>query len=70
MKKILILTGDPNSIKSELIFKVWKKINHNLKKKVVLISNYNLLIDQFKKLKYSVKIEKINNIKINSKAKI
>ena len=69
MKKILILTGDPNSINSELIFKVWKKINNNLKKKVVLISNYNLLIDQFKKLKYSVKIEKINNIKINFKSK-
>ena len=48
MKKILILTGDPNSINSELIFKVWKKINNNLKKKVVLISNYNYLLISLK----------------------
>ena len=26
MKKILIISGDPESINSELIFKIWKKI--------------------------------------------
>ena len=25
MKKILIISGDPESINSELIFKIWKK---------------------------------------------
>ncbi len=68
MKKILILSGDPNSINSELIFKVWKKINKNLKKKIILISNYDLLIKQFKKLKYSLKIEKVNDLNINFKS--
>ena len=31
--RILILSGDPNSINSELIFKSWKKLNKPLKKK-------------------------------------
>ena len=31
-KKILLVTGDPNSINSEIIFKTWKKINKSLKK--------------------------------------
>jgi hypothetical protein len=33
IKKIILLSGDPNSINSELIFKSWKKINNTLKKK-------------------------------------
>ena len=36
MKKILIITGDPNSINSEIIFKVWKKMKDPLKKKFFL----------------------------------
>lgn len=60
-KKILILSGDPNSINSELIYKCWKKIDNSLKKKIYLISNYNLLEAQFKKLKYPIKIIKIKN---------
>ena len=47
MKKIVILSGDPNSINSELIYKVWKKINKSIKKKIYLISNYDLLSKQF-----------------------
>ena len=42
-KKILIVSGDPNSINSELIFKAWKKLNKVEKKKIYLISNSNLL---------------------------
>lgn len=34
-KKILILSGDPNSINSELIYKCWKKIDNSLKKKSI-----------------------------------
>ena len=48
-KKILLVTGDPNSINSEIIFKTWKKINKSLKKRIYLISNYDLLFKQFKK---------------------
>ena len=35
-KKIIILSGDPNSINSELIFKSWKKINSVTKKRFIL----------------------------------
>ena len=61
-KKILIVSGDPNSINSELIFKTWKKLNKVEKKKIYLISNSNLLKKQFLRLKYSLKIENVNNI--------
>ena len=52
MKKIFIVTGDPNSINSEIIIKVWKKMKKSKKRKVYFISNYNLLKDQFKKLNF------------------
>ena len=32
-KKIIIVRGDPNSINSEIIYKVWKKLNISIKKK-------------------------------------
>ena len=35
-KKILIFSGDPNSINSEIIFKSWLNINDTLKKKFIL----------------------------------
>ena len=47
--KIIIFTGDPNSINSELIGKIWKKLNNTTKKNIYLISNYELLKKQFKK---------------------
>ena len=34
-KKILLVGGDPISVNSEIIFKVWKKLNH-VKKKYLL----------------------------------
>lgn len=61
-KKIIIITGDPNSINSEIIFKSWKKLNTSIKKRIYLISNFNLIKDQFKKLNYSVNIQKVKNI--------
>ena len=61
-KKILIVSGDPNSINSEIIYKVWKKLNISIKKKIYLISNYKLIYNQFKKLKYRIKIVKVKNI--------
>ena len=51
-KKILLLSGDPNSINSELIFKTWKKLNKTTRKKIYLISNFSLMKAQFKKLRY------------------
>jgi len=57
-KKIIIVSGDPNSINSELIFKMWNKVNNNIKKKIYLISNFNLIKKQFKILNYSIKLDK------------
>ena len=54
-KKIVIVAGEPNSINSEIIFKSWSKISKNLKKRIYIISNYNLLSDQLKKLKCKIK---------------
>ena len=62
MKKIVIISGDPNSINSEIIFKSWKKINKSIKKRIFLISNYQLLKQQFKKLKYNMKMIQIESL--------
>ncbi len=61
-KKILIIGGDPNSINSEIVFKSWKKINNTIKKRIFLITNYNLYKDQFKKLKFPIKLKKITSL--------
>ena len=62
MKKIILISGDPNSINSELIYKSLKKIKKNIKKKIYLISNYKLLNSQLKKLKYNLNISKVKNL--------
>lgn len=60
--KILIFSGDPNSINSEIIYKGWKQINSKIKRKIYLISNYDLLKKQFNKLNYKIKLQKVNDI--------
>lgn len=66
-KKIIILSGDPNSINSEIIYKSWKKLRPIIKKKTYFISNYKLLKEQFKKLKLPINmsIVKNNDLDIN-----
>jgi 4-hydroxythreonine-4-phosphate dehydrogenase len=61
-KKIIIITGDPNSINSEIIYKCWKKLNKNVKKRIYFISNYKLIKEQFKKLGFKIKIFKLNDL--------
>ena len=61
-KKIILISGDPNSINSEIIFKSWKKINKTIRKRIYLISNFDLINDQFSKLKYKIKTIKVKNI--------
>lgn len=61
-KKILIITGDPISVNSEIIYKCWIKLNKSIRKNIFFISNYKLLNDQFKKLGYSIKTDKIKNL--------
>ena len=73
MIKKIILTGDPNSINSEIIFKCWKKIDIRLKKKIYFVSNFNLLDKQFKKLKYKINLKRVKKIEetvLNSDFKI
>lgn len=65
-KKIIIFTGDPISINSEILYKCWKKINNSTKKKIYVISNFNLLERQFIKLKYPIKLLKVKDIYQNS----
>ncbi len=62
-KKIIVFTGDPNSINSEIIYKCWKKLNYNVRKKTYFISNINLLKSQFKKLKYNLTVAKVRSFK-------
>ena len=70
-KKIILVTGDPNSINSELIFKCWKKLSKKVKKNLFLVSNYRLLKEQFKKLNYKTSIVSTNfNLEHSSSNKI
>jgi 4-hydroxy-L-threonine phosphate dehydrogenase PdxA len=72
-RKILILSGDPESINSELIYKSWNKINTSLKKRIYIISNYKLLKKQFFTLNYKINLEKVDNLNskvLNSNLKI
>ncbi len=63
MKNILcIVAGDPNSINSELVFKSWKNLKKNLRKKIILIGNYDLIQKQKQRLKFNINLLKINSI--------
>ena len=64
-KKIIIIAGDPNSINSEIISKIWKIISPSVKKKIYLIANFNLINKQFKRLKSKTSIIKVKQIKEN-----
>ena len=59
--KILIVSGDPNSINSEIIFKTFKKLNKSIRARTYLISNFNLLKKQFKLLGYTPRMIKVKN---------
>ncbi len=67
--KILIVGGDPNSINSEIIYKSWKKSSSAIRNKIYIITNYKLFKKQILKLKYPLKILKVENHKDNQKSK-
>ena len=65
MRKIIcIIAGDPNSINSELVFKSWKNLSINIRKKIVLIGNYELINKQKKKLRFNITLSKIKILSI------
>ena len=59
-KPIAIIAGEPNSISSEIIFKTWKLKKKYKHKPFFIIGNIQLLNSQMKKLKYNIKIKKID----------
>ena len=66
---ICIISGEPNSINSEIIGKVLKiKKNFN-RQNFFIIGNYKLLKKQFDQLKYNIKLKKITKIENNNFAK-
>ena len=64
--KIIVVVGDPNSINSEIIYKSWKKLNNCLKKKVYFICNYELINEQFLKLKIKQKVKLVTSVNENN----
>ena len=65
-KSLAIIAGEPNSISSEIIFKSWKLRRQYTHKPLFVIGSISLLNLQKKKLKYQIKIKKIdNNFKIS-----
>ena len=72
MKKLVaIVAGDPESINTEIIAKMWKrkKLFKNLN--IFVIGNYNLIKKQLKFLKIKIKLGKIDDLnKIYFKKKL
>ena len=65
-KSIAIIAGEPNSISSEIIFKSWKLRNQFIHKPFFVIGSIKLLNLKKKKLKYKIKLKKIDDrFKIN-----
>ena len=60
-KPIAIIAGEPNSISSEIIFKSWLLRRKYAHRPFLVIGSIHLLNLQKKKLKYQIKIKKINN---------
>ena len=60
-KPIAIIAGEPNSISSEIIYKSWKSKKKYKHKPFFIIGSFQLLNSQMKKLKYNIKIKKIDN---------
>ena len=72
-KPIIIVSGEPYSIFSEIFFKVFKRrFYKKYKRPIILICSKNLFEMQMKKMKYPCRINiikrnEIGNIKLNNK---
>ncbi len=62
-KPIIIVCGEPNSIFSEILIKAFR--NYKNIKPLILIGSYNLLVQQFKRLKFNIKLNLIDYTKNN-----
>ena len=61
-KKIILFSGDPNSINSEIIYKSWRKLKRSIRNKIYIIANYELVKKQFSQLNYHAKLNKIKDL--------
>ena len=59
---ICILAGEPNSINSELIGKIWMKKYLFKKSNFFILGNYQLIKNNLKKININIKNKKILNI--------
>ena len=66
---ICIISGEPNSINSEIIGKVLKMKKKFSRQNFFIIGNYKLIKKQFNQLKYNIKLKKITKIENNNFAK-
>ena len=63
MKNLIgIVAGEPNSINSEIIGKMWRKKSHFKNLNIFIIGNYTLIKRQLKTLNIKTKLKKINSI--------
>tara|TARA_B100001996_G_scaffold14221_1_gene11869 strand:- start:1446 stop:2420 length:975 start_codon:yes stop_codon:yes gene_type:complete len=60
---VCIIAGEPNSINSELIGKIWKKRNNFKNLNIFIIGSYSLIKKQFKQIGIRINIKKISSIK-------
>ena len=60
-KPIAIISGEPNSISSEIIFKSWRSRKQYIHKPLMVIGSIKLLNIQKKKLKHHIRIKKIKS---------
>ena len=61
-KPIGIIAGEPNSINSEIISKIWKKKSDFKNLNIFVIGSYSLIKDQFRALKIKIKLKRITKI--------
>ena len=66
---ICIISGEPNSINSEIIGKVLKMKKKFSRQDFFIIGNYKLIKKQFEQLKSNIKLKKITKIENNNFAK-
>ena len=62
---ICIISGEPNSINSEIIEKVLKMKKKFNRQNFFIIGNYKLIKKQFAQLKSNIKLKKITKIENN-----
>ena len=61
-KNIIIISGDPNSINSEIIAKVWRRREVFSPFNIIIVGSYDLLKKQFNKIGFKINIQKVSSI--------